>query len=251
MIIFTHIPRTGGRALIEYSYKEYRRKRTVTRFHRKEYSDPPPSYPDKYKFAVGHVAYGCHKYFPDTKDIKYITFLRNPISRWKSFFNKTIFTTNTSYRRELWIKKARGNIISFLSYVLKNDMHCNVMVKMLSGLEDLSNIIRVPGIKYTYIYTSRKKKYSEDEMEKFYEAAKYNLLNNYYFVGFQENYVNDFKKLSDKLGWKKKSLKRSNVSKNKPRVGWKDKKVRKLLRQMNKYDIRFYNEMSNILKINL
>lgn len=105
MIIFPHIPKTGGSALIKHVSSKLKAEEILILDYKKLRIDPDSGKiydykkvadkylsglskeeKDKIKFLTGHaVPYGVHKHF--VQPAKYITFLREPIKRTISLYN--------------------------------------------------------------------------------------------------------------------------------------------------------------------
>jgi len=247
MNIFTHIPRTGGTSLRFHLKKEMKGKPILLEAHRKIFLNK--KYNKNLFFLQGHIPFGIHNCLGKKKEgCRYFTFLRDPIDRWKSFFYLDIKRGKKPLKKILWDKKSGGTIDGFLGYSLRREIHSNIMVKQLSGMEKYSNINEKKGL-WSYTWASRKKKYTHEEMMEMVDRAEYNVLNTYYFVGLISNYQRDTNLFCSKLGLKGfdiSTLYRRPSSKNK--VNFSEPRVVDTLEEINKYDIILYDRVKD--KIN-
>lgn len=252
MLIFTHIPKTAGTSIIKnilrkYVYKhdrdfEVEEGKTFGDylFGGKKFSNIP-------KCISGHFPFGIHRCFK-TDDFSYFTFLREPISRWKSHFFYSLQCDNNDVIKRLYKKMKDEKFEDFLQACLDNEVVCNVMTKQLSGLEEpymlrLTDKHKITGTYYVPSLCYSRYLYNKDDMELFLKAAKDNLQQYYDFIGFQDNYKKDVKRFC-----KFYKIKYSG-SGEKFRISKKNKKFNKLfekseiqqkLIELNKYDLELY-----------
>lgn len=246
MFIFTHIPRTGGTSF-RFHFKNEVKKNIKIEAHKKYFLNKKYNIKNNIFYIQGHIPYGIHKYFNNInkKECKYITFLRDPIERWISFFNLEIDRKKNIckyMKKELWEQKAKKNINKFLKICIEKEIHSNIMVKQLSGLEKNKDIKDKKGV-WAYTWASRGKKYTSDEMIKMMNKAEDNLLNNYSFIGDINNYQQDINKLCNIF-----EIKSFDIKKLYGRKGVKSRydkylKNNKLVYELNKYDIELYKRL--------
>lgn len=78
IIIFTHIPKTGGNTLASVLFKQYDYNTEMYSVYLKDSLPENLNY-EKLKCVIGHHPFGLHRSIP--KDCKYITMLREPVDR--------------------------------------------------------------------------------------------------------------------------------------------------------------------------
>ena len=221
---------------------------------------------NKLKIILGHTSYyGIHKLFPN-REVRYVTFLRDPIKRAISHYNfrrqrfdKILIrkeflvdsVKHSTFKKNLRrLKKLEKNFkIEFFKnknlrsfsgwYLFKDKLLQNFMFKFLFshffyiGNGDLSSndgeFGNIKGIKINN--------------ENFKKLRK--ILDKFYFVGLTEN-KEDFLYLYYLLGIKK-YFPKSNVSK-KYFMPKNFNKIKKLLFSGNKYDLELYNYTKRLNK---
>ena len=189
-----------------------------------------------------HMPFGLHRIFR-MDNIKYIVFIREPVARTISALQHCIWLTphKQSYVKEYYDNA--NDVYEFLEKCIENETNCNVMTKQLSGMEDFDDIVfteqeAVEGEIYSPRHKN-KRKYREEEMRVFLENAKKNLKNCYDFVGFQETFSRDIKKLCKRYNLSLKRWQKHNIT-NINQISAKDERVRELISQMNLFDLQLY-----------
>jgi len=243
MFIFTHVPRTGGTSF-RFHFQNEIKKNIKVEVHKKYFLNKKYNLKNNVFYIQGHIPYGIHKCFNNIneKECKYITFLRDPIDRWISFFNLEMNRKKKYMKEKLWKQKAKQNIDKFLKICIEKEIHSNIIVKQLSGLEKNKDIKDKKGV-WAYTWASREKKYTNNEMIKMMNKAENNLLNNYFFIGYVDNYQEDINRLYNIFGVKSFNIK--NLYGRKGVKGKYDKylKNNKLVYELNKYDIELYKRL--------
>lgn len=86
ILIYTHIPKTGGNTFAAVLYNQYHYEKEVCSVYLREHLPKDVDF-DKIKLIIGHHQFGLHKEVP--RPCKYITMLRDPVDRVVSnyFFN--------------------------------------------------------------------------------------------------------------------------------------------------------------------
>ena len=84
VIIFLHIPRTGGSSLEAYIGENYFKYQVLSGDNLKKLDSIEIDKRKKIKIVIGHFNFGIHQHFPQPST--YITFFRNPVDRIISLF---------------------------------------------------------------------------------------------------------------------------------------------------------------------
>lgn len=269
IFIFTHIPKTSGSSLdkIISKYFKYRfDKDFLKKLNFSKSKDINKNIINKAinelkifccpEYIFLHIPYGIHNVFLSS-NYKYITFLRNPISRYISFFNFVHRYTDTKRGiKEIYTPNSlKGQIIMFENIIGPS----NQMVKYLGGYYSYEKIlvslmskeklklINIP-CDGNGLWFNRPIDFIKEGNFYFHKAVQN--IDKYYFVGMQENFLKDCSKLLRKM---RKKLPESELNK-KYRVSFpyfqekikdlsfKEKmKIYLYIEEINKWDIAFYN----------
>jgi hypothetical protein len=218
IVIFLHIPKTGGctlRQIInrqnQYNYFDLRKLGATTIEERK-----------KIKIATGHRFFGVHKEFPQIK-FTYITLLRNPVERVISLF---YFLSSGNHRIKIreWFRNI--TLADFVTneecdYFESLDWVCstaNLQTRMISG-----------------------------KVEADLEMAKNNLKNYFSVVGITERFDESLKVFQKKLGWKINGYSKENVTSNKPALAEIPAEIIEIIKSKNKKDLVLYQFANQLL----
>lgn len=225
-VVFLHIPKAGGnslRAIIQREYKVtdlYYQGTDQDRFDLLQERIKEPSYNSL--CHIGHVYFGFHEFFPND-EVKYITMLRDPVKRVISLYNFI-----KAGQAGEWLKDEIKEL-SFSEY-------------LRSGLEnDLENsqTRRIAGLKRNYDNVGFGK-LTDDA----FQEAIHNI--NEYFVtpGLQEHFDDSILLWHQQLQWKKLPFYVSKNITKKNHIRFKDvsQEDLKMIRDMNEYDIKLYDE---------
>ena len=240
MIVFLHIPKTGGTTVC----------RNVLKIQNKKI------YSDHYPYGVHHLINSMTK--RRCKKIKYLTFLRDPIERTISNFNYccSCYKYGGDYKSKVGDTyfKTNRDVIKTLEFCIKNQWLYNIMTRQLSGIENISNMIVSHKDFYRWrIYnpfrSNPTKKYSIKMMDNFYDSAKTNI-RTFKYIGFTGDMKDSIKHMCEKMDWKvpKKIINKRVTSCDCDLIPIKqpDKKQLELLKELNKYDIKLYEEARSV-----
>jgi hypothetical protein len=213
-LLFMHIPKTAGTTLRHIVDFQYGRENILTYYNQNNhhlidnlgallYKNP------NYRGLIGHFQYGAHRNI--SGDAKYITFIRNPISRCISEYNERISRDPDTYQN------ANGTIFS-MSQMIDFHMHdfSNLQTKYISGVS--------LGTEITHAELN--------------EAAE-NIEKHFLCVGRVESFDQTINLLSKKLNWKPNGYKILNEKENKAKI---NNAVIKRLIELNEYDIQLYQQ---------
>jgi len=232
LVIFVHIPKTAGTSLRVVIERNFDKKDIFTVDGR----DPQKSVKlfnnlkstDKASFSLvqGHVEFGAIKDLPH-KQIKYITFVRDPVERVLSYYS---YILSDAYRRP---QAAMAESISLKDYLLsKSDWQINNhQTRMIAG-----NVPPVYGA------------CNEEVLER----AKNNIINHFHFVGIAERFDESILSMSKSLGWKIPFYKKLNITSKRITQDTLDEEEKYLIRNDNRFDLELYefikSRFGNLLK---
>lgn len=221
LYIFAHLHKTGGTTLNKHIAKNFKKEEVLFLYYDKLKLDPfthkKQDYKklaekailrlskkdrDKIRVISGHfIPHGIHKYFDPNKEVRYITIIRNPFERTKSFYNyfrtlyekedrdgknkklyKSFLKINDKIPNfETWINNKFGNIkgsiipqpvtkyFSDLGYKLSDFYFIGITEKLD---KDLSFLFHLLGIKKFFINQNISIQYAEKNLSEI--RGKYN-----------------------------------------------------------------------------
>lgn len=246
MIIFTHVAKTAGE-FVAASVRELRTRRKGYAFKKPIYeilksSGYKPT--DRVELIKGHIPFGYHKLFK-TKTILYVTFLRDPITRWVSSVRHSLRERRNNAVKVAYAD-AKKDPKKFFELCLLRQINYNIMSRQLSGGEDLSNIRGIKHKRFNgaiYVpHVAIRNLYSKEQMEEFQERSDHNIKAHYAFVGFYEELNDDIEEMCKKMKWTMKlfpkRLRRTRAQFFK--VDLLDPEILHGIASVNEYDLRLY-----------
>lgn len=181
-IFFLHFPRTGGTTIDEIFASNLDHNEIIAIYSKsdyEQYSSVDTVYLENIKYITGHLL--LENLTPPTfygKEVNAFTFLRDPVKRLFSEYNFL-----KSWKHQHLYDYLNYNNINFSQYIKSTEKILlyrgkNFMTRCLSGdsLEKMTDI--------------------SSSLEK----AKYNLINNLWFFGIQERFIESILLLSEKSG---------------------------------------------------
>jgi len=178
MIIFLHIPKSGGTSLITSLANIYGDK--FVRVHspnfgqlKSKYQNSELRLPEKCEIVSGHFSFGWHEVFKIEK-FNYFSIMREPVSRVISHYFYVL--KNPHHRLHKVLVEKGYSLEEYVSSGLVGEVN-NGQARLLSGIEEIQF---AP-------YGEDKVKYGSNSRELF-ELAKRNIDNSFDFVGILEKY---------------------------------------------------------------
>lgn len=179
ILIFLHIPKTGGQTLTEILDQVYRPEKIYTI----DYADPgraldcfrnlPPEKRAGYSLIRGHTAFGLHKIL--ARPARYITFLRNPVERAASLYAH-VQRDPGHYLNE---QVRNMSLFEFATSSLTAEVD-NGQARLLAGFNASPSGQRPPDLEERAITAMRE---------------------HFLFVGLTERYDESLLLLANRLGW--------------------------------------------------
>jgi hypothetical protein len=223
ILIFLHIPKTGGTTLhhiLERCYSKDRicsfedldRHNQIEAF--KRLSEEKRG---AYRLIQGHFSFGFHRYLPARSF--YITLLREPVSRALSFY---------------YYAKSRPD---HYLYPLLRD-----------GRVDLKMLLRQQTATTHELFNLQTSMIAGDEWadpqrpadRAALERAKQNLRSRFQVVGLTEEFDASLRLMSHRFGWKVRFYTKKNLTVRKPHMDTLDSETRSLLSEANEFDTELY-----------
>jgi len=232
MVIFIHIPKTGGTTIIKTFVKAMNDSGSL--------------------IISDHYPYGIHKILDRLKSghrkYQYFTVLRDPVKRMKSHlnyvFNNIEKYCNRANAMIAAIEDCGYEMGSFINRYCSNGALCNFMTMQLSGLSSIYNIDILNGdFDRMRIYNpfglSPITAFSDSDMQKNVDVAK-KAIRKMTFVAFTERLDADASKLYKKFSLNSPSG--IGVYRKTGGVNWfEDNWADDILLKMNKFDVELYD----------
>jgi hypothetical protein len=216
LILFMHIPKAAGTTLRSILDLQYGRTNVIT-----YYNQPNAQLLENldymltaarhdYKALIGHFGFGVHEKL--SRPSRYITFVREPISRAvSSYYENVKRGTSTFFDGD-------GNAYSLAECIEKEEQSfANGQIKMITGKENSAHV---------------------DETD--LSQAFTNLELHFDFVGLTELFNPSLLLLSKKLAWKPCAFGHLNTRQAPPKIG---PKTMKRLAELNSLETKFYDQI--------
>lgn len=231
-----HIPKTAGISLRKYLYTFFKNEiyPFPTGIGVKSIIKYPLDFLLKYQFIMGHIDYDFIKIIPREKKFL-ITFLRNPINRmwsaynfWKSIDYKSISPEHMDYKLP-----KDANELDILDFFSKyKNILWNEMSRFILGSSLFSKI----KTEYFKLDTHQRK----DFLESYVRPIVKDRLNEFFFIGLQEDYERSLKNLIKRLGKEPtEEIPRENITKKKEKL---TDEIKEFLKELVEIDNIVYEE---------
>jgi hypothetical protein len=230
MLAFVHIPKTAGTTLHKIITHQYPSRRIAIHHD----SDGPPDAALAERLAcrhtsvvMGHFSIGLHRFIPG---LRYITCLRDPVSRIISHYHHTLNTPDHYLHRA--VTTAKMDPADYVSSGLSGELS-NGMTRMLAGMDDFDH-----G--------------TVDEST--LSLAKSNITNHFDGVVLSESFDAGILMLARSLGWSRPYYIRRKTGRYGTATRTPDAHTRSAIEQYNRLDCelhawaadRFANEWKNM-----
>lgn len=215
-LIFLHLPKNGGNTLHSILERVYPKEQRFSievvnqnRLNTDVFKALPERERAQIKLLKGHMFFGLHPYLVGPS--KYLTFLRKPEDRVRSFYHYV--KQRPEHRLYDRLMEGDGSFLHFIEHIDDKDVH-NGQIRWLSGLEHGS----------------------EAEM---LACAKAHIEDHFSFVGLQEAYDTSLILLSQMYGWGLPYYQHRNKGTyRKPE--WTDGPIAEAIRLRNQGDLALY-----------
>lgn len=220
LLIFMHIPKTGGLTLRNIIDQQYNRNEIFkiprNRLDFEQKMSKKAS--NDLTCAYGHYRFGIHEYFQ--RPFTYITMLRDPVDR----------------------------IISTYYFILQNkNNRLHDMVKNMS----LEEFILGVGHEADIALYNHQTRYISGKSEPDLQQAKDNIKNHFAVVGLTEMYNESLYLMKKSLGWKNIYYTKQNITKKRKGINEVSKEIISKIEENNQLDIELYKFVKNDLLNNL
>jgi hypothetical protein len=234
MLIYLHIPKTGGTTLNEIAFQEYFGCEMFLVDNGKvaESTNEVCSWPEDLKsglkFLSGHFAFGVHERFK--QDCKYIAVMRDPLERAIShYYYVDRFEGHYRHKRLQEIKEGRSVSEAFREYIFG----------IQSPELDNAQVRQITGMKFDF------GECTEEHLDK----AKENIDNHFAYVGTLDNFDAMLGFLRREYKWKTRQYEKVNVTNEKKGVDNIDDIVLNEVRELNKYDEELFKYVKERFKV--
>lgn len=220
MVVFTHIPRTGGTTLRQVLRRQYARSEFLqvdgnTRNTYRLLDREPRERRERIRCVTGHLPYGVHALF--RRPVLYITMLRDPVSRFMSTFRSLQFFPNHPHYDPIVTRG--GDPWDYLRFLVREASDgevLNAQAYQLAGRRALSGEI------------------SNDNV---LALARRHIGEEYTFAGLSEEYDTSLIQLTDLMSWgRAEYIRRSSSS----RDGTLSNALRQAIVEHNRLDVQLY-----------
>ena len=221
LLIYLHIPKTGGTTLRDIIYRQYPSKNILTiptlNESKSIINNLSRNREKQLDIIQGHLQHGIHESLE--KNIKYFTIIREPIKRVLSTYYYIISQPNNP--QNLSNNKNTMSIYEYINSGI-NPFLINGQTQLIAGKKCSIND---PLIKSNELLT----------------MAKDNINKNFIFTGTTEQFDESILLLKRILNWKSPYYSRANRTKNKPDYSKIEAEIRGFIEDHNQLDIDLYN----------
>lgn len=216
MLIFLHIPRTGGSTLHWILRRQFQADETLAIVKGydpwAEIASLPQSHRMQIKYVWGHLYYGIHQYF--AQPATYITFMRDPVDRIISHYH--FVRSHPNHYLHQAVVSGNMSLKDYITSDLSSEL-INGQTRMISGLLA-----------------------TEELTEQSLVLAKANIERHFSFVGLMERYDESLVIARRLFGWHNVYYVRKNVSRGRQSKQDVPQDVLDIIARRNQLDIELY-----------
>jgi len=213
VIVFLHIPRTGGGTLRSILAEQYAQHLTVRNPIRQR--DVERANQDDIQLIQGHVDFGFHKRL--RRPCRYLTMLRDPVERIISVYQYFLENPASAYAH--YATSAR-DLREFVQCAPSSEVE-NTQTRRLAGAE--------PSL--------------EDHPARMLEAALEHMRHRIEVVSLTERFAESVLLMQRSFGWNRvKPYRRQNVSSGRPSRDALSRETVRTIEQRNELDVVLYGE---------
>lgn len=231
IFVFCHVPKAGGTTLANVIKSNYSKNQIITLGNGKGHINfkdlkkkGPAFYEDKEIILGGHLNYGIHKVVSKEVQVKYFTFLREPISRIISLYY--YIKSNPNHHHYNLIHKDKISLKEYVNSDITLEID-NWMVRQLGNAKAENR--QISNLQY--------------------QQCMKILENDFALVGIMENFNAELIRLAKILKWKSAPYYlKANVNKKKPKQDAISEDIIESIKYRNKHDINLYNKILNLTK---
>jgi len=207
LLLFMHIPKTGGQTLRGFIKKQYNFNETYRcPFMEEKIVELSKDFRNSLKFIYGHFLFGTHEHFP--KKFTYISFMRDPVDRFISaYYHILRHPTNRLHER---VKS-----LSLEEFIDSDDFNLqtepNIQTRFFCGKDPMS-----------------------------LEIAKKNISEHFSVVGITELFGESLFFMKKLFGWNNIDYEKRNVGTNRPQKMKISKELIAKIKLKNQIDMELY-----------
>jgi hypothetical protein len=213
MILFLHIPKTGGNSVFRILHDHYGKERV---YRSGEY---PPRVPRNTCVVAGHFVYGVHEFI--NEPCEYIAMLREPVDRIISYYAMSVRAGLKDWSGRYAQFWEGGKAMSFIDFALNK-------INMPGSLDN-GTVRQLAGAEWYYD--------PRPVTEETYRIALANLKT--CRIGLTERFEESMARFARHYGWQYETIVHANESFNRPTITIGE---RRKVERFNKWSVKLYQE---------